>query len=132
VSIPACVIALVHHDRPTGLKSDGASQQLNTPQFEKGSTFALTMTLKAARQGGTRSRAATGDRDILAFACSCDIVTEAGIGLDEESDADECAQVAAARAFLNLPSRIGGARAGTPLSRSGRNIVQLLNRAGAW
>jgi hypothetical protein len=131
VGIPPCVIELVHHNPPTGVKYDRASQQLNTPQLASGSTFALTMPLKAARQGGSQSRAATSDRDALAFACSCDIVAEARVGMDEDSDGDECDHVTAARSLYNLPSRSGAAHAGSVLSRRGRKIVQLLNRASA-
>jgi hypothetical protein len=81
VSIPPCVIVLVHHDPPTGVKSDLASQQLNTPQLQSGSKFSLTMTLKAARKGAAQLRAATSDRDALAFACFCDVVAEVRVGL---------------------------------------------------
>jgi hypothetical protein len=49
--------------------------------------------------------------------------------MDKDSDGDECDHVAAARSLYNLPSRSGGARAGSVLSRSGRKLVQLLNRA---
>jgi hypothetical protein len=74
VSIPECIRALIHRDPLTLVNSDRVSQQLNTPQLESRSTFALTMALKAARHGCSESRVATSDRDARAFACTCDIV----------------------------------------------------------
>jgi hypothetical protein len=97
VIIPACIIALIYHDPQTGVKFDRASQQLNTPQLRSGSISALTMTLKATRQGGSQSRAATSDRERSCICIPCDSVAEAGVGLDAGSDAYECVHVAAAR-----------------------------------
>jgi hypothetical protein len=88
VSIPECIRAPIHRDSLTLVNSDRVSQQLNTPQLESRSTFALTMALKAARQGCSESRVATSDRDARAFACTCDIVAEAGVGLDKDGYAD--------------------------------------------